>query len=180
MLKKICLFVKKNYIKISLVALIFGINITSTSLAYTHLFGALKFSNQYGITYSYGQWGDYNYSSSITAGINAWNSSAARIYVKPTTETYGDIRIFSTDWGTTGWHGQSTAPNITSPNTSTIKINDRYRTSFINDQAELVAHELGHSFTLGHSGNKTLMLPSGYKGSATPTQDDIDGVNAKY
>ena len=180
MFKKLCLLTKKNFIKVSLLTLIIAVNITSTSLAYTHLFGALKFEDQYNITYSYEQWGSYNYSSYVTQAINAWNNSAARIYVKSTNERWGDIRIISTDWGTTGWHGHCTAPSILNPNISTIKINDRYRSSFISDQAELIAHELGHSFTLGHSGNDTLMRAQGYRKSAIPTTDDVKGVNAKY
>ena len=154
---------------------------TSICLAYTHAFGAVTFPvNQYSITYSYTQSGTYNYSSYITTGINAWNSSAARIYVSSSNGAMANIRFVSTNYGNTGWHGNCLYPTILD-RSALIKINDYYKSGFSGNEAELVAHELGHAFTLDHVTDKSsLMLSSGYKGSPTPSQDDVNGVNDKY
>lgn len=164
-----------------LISAILFINSMSICMAYSHATGAVKFlTDQYNLTYSYTQSGTYSYSSAIRSGINAWNNSAARIYVKSSTGSVANIRMVSTDYGNVGWHGRCYYPTIID-RAALIQINDYYRSEFSGNEAELVAHEMGHAFTLADSSDMTvLMRSSGYKGSPTPAQDDVNGVNAKY
>lgn len=170
-----------------IVALLLVVAITHFStkqvMAYSILFGTKNFAtNQYQLRYYYDQAGTKNYSTNVSNGIAAWNSSTARVYVYKETDKYADynINITSKDYGNTGWSGHCQAPiPIVYPDNSYIKINEYYDS--VGNKDELVSHELGHSFRLDDVSNTAvLMRNSGYKGSAKPEQDDINGVNSNY
>lgn len=156
---------------------------TVASYAYEIQFGTTKFiTYQYSLKLAYHQKGSLNHQSSVIAGMTAWNSSSARIDVRETSPNSGEnILVESTNYGNTGWHGLCQPPMPLSIDTSFIKINDYFYSVFSGNTAELVAHEMGHSFRLKDIDNSyVLMRKQGYKNSPDPTQDDVDGVNASY
>ncbi|WOO35057.1 hypothetical protein R2R35_14760 [Anaerocolumna sp. AGMB13020] len=178
--------IKRIFSIILLLALVFGTYVsTNKVMAYSILWGSKNFNtSQYSLKYYYLQNGTKNYSSIITSGVSAWNTSSARIYVSKETDfyTHYNIEFTSKDYGNTGWHGHCQAPiPILFPDNSYIKLNEYYDSSFSGNGAELVSHEMGHSFRLDDISDMTvLMRNSGYKGSAKPEKDDIDGVNSNY
>lgn len=48
------------------------------------------------------------------------------------------------------------------------------------DRQEVIAHEMGHCWGLGHGSNTSLMRERGFNGSANPTTDDVAGISARY
>lgn len=174
-----------NFIITLVVIVLFTHFATSSIMAYSILWGSKNFStSQYSLKYYYDKRGTKNYSTNVSNGVSAWNSSKARIYMSKETDYYGDynISITSKDYGNTGWHGHCQAPiPILFPDNSYIKLNEYYDSSFSSNKDELVSHEIGHSFRLDDISDMTvLMRNSGYKGSAKPEQDDVDGVNSNY
>jgi len=175
----------KNKIKILIITALLMSIVSINVYAYELQPLAMKFSftGQYNLTLAYQQRGSINHSSAIYTARSAWNNSSAHVWVSNTTPNTGEnFVIDSKDFGSTGWHGLCQPPILIVPDTSFISINDYYyESSFKNDAAELVAHEMGHSFRLKDVSNTSvLMRSSGYKKSAQPEQDDVDGVNATY
>ncbi len=175
----------KNKVKVFFIMILVLSTISINVYAYAIVPLTVNFStNQYDLRLAYRQLGSINYSTAVNNGRMAWNQSAANIYVISASPNTGEnIVVDSDDYGNTNWDGLSMPPTLYlfNPNTSFIKINDNYYNDFSAHAAELVAHEMGHSFRLDDvSDTNVLMLNQGYKGSEKPEQDDVDGVNSNY
>lgn len=107
--------------------------------------------------------------SEINVSIREWNSSSAKTGIRLTNN--GSHKITSYNWGNTGWYG------LTSKN-GNIQLNNITPRSY---RAEVTAHELGHALGLHHYNcNYELMRASGFKGSPTPSEGDINGVKRRW
>lgn len=103
--------------------------------------------------------------------ISSWKAASSKLNISKATAPYGNIVIISKNYGNTGWDAM-TYINLR------IEIQDNVTSS---NRSELVAHELGHGFGLGHySCSSELMRAVGYKGSASPYEGDIAGINSLY
>lgn len=122
-------------------------------------------------SYYYTQQGTVNYSSNISTAISSWKAASSKLNISKATAPYGNIVITSKNYGNTGWDAM-TYINLR------IEIQDNVTSS---NRSELVAHELGHGFGLGHySCSSEFMRAVGYKGSASPYEGDIAGINSLY
>ncbi|GAA0814976.1 hypothetical protein [Clostridium tertium] len=175
-MKKRKLFFTSSILSLFLFLFSFG----NVVYAYSIIYGSKNMPNQYDIQL-YPVLNNIDYSTNLSIGKNAWNSSAARVYFNtystPTRAPY--VKVTDFYFGNTQWHAMAycyTAANV-SPN---IQINDSYY-PFGGNGAELIAHELGHILRLDDISDSTsLMLSAGYKGNPTPAQDDVNGVNSVY
>lgn len=114
-------------------------------------------------------------------GTYAWRDAFGTDagFSKVSNKKEADIRIYSNDYGNTGWIGQHT-PCFGYGN---IKLNDHYHNSNggYSRYEEVFSHEMGHAFGLLHYNcNKELMRSQGYIGTPNPQKGDIAGYKAKY
>lgn len=148
--------------------------------AYSLETGVSRFPSQYDIRIKYvAVLSTPNLLSNVQAATSAWNSSAAQVLFT-LNSTSPNIDLTSGAYGSTGWDGLCYYPTILNGNHASIKINNYYA-SILGNQSECIAHELGHAIGLAHvSATTSLMRATGYKGSATPSLDDTNGVNSFY
>lgn len=129
----------------------------------------------------YSKEGTYYYGYRIQAGANAWQNASGTDagFTKVSTKNEADIRIYSKDYGNTGWVGQ----HIPLIGYGDIKLNDYYHNSDggYPTYEEVFSHEMGHAFGLLHySCDNELMRSQGYIGTPNPQEGDIAGYKAKY
>lgn len=129
----------------------------------------------------YSQEGTYYYAYRVILGANAWQNASGTDagFTQVSTKSESDIRVYSNDYGNTGWIGQHT-PLIGYGN---IKLNEYYHSSNggYTTYEEVFAHEMGHAFGLAHYDcDNELMQSQGYIGTPNPQEGDIAGYKAKY
>lgn len=93
---------------------------------------------------------------------------------------FGDIRIGTKPMTGTGY-SYYPASSGTNPGDSYYKPNTTWKAGTgLNDVYSIASHELGHSLGLGHSTSGTIMESIIYSVYPGLTQDDIDGIQARY
>lgn len=162
--------------------------LTITSINVVYGYSLLNTAYQYAYPYDIQvkpQWNNYDYSSYFNTAINAWNSSPAPIWFNSTSSPSQSvyIRAFDYYYGNVGWDGRAYYYSATC-NTPSVQLNDSnwpFNYGGQSNQAELIAHELGHHIGLNDVSNTSvLMRSSDYKLNPNPTQDDTNGVEAFY
>lgn len=114
----------------------------------------------------------------VATGANAWVFSGTKINMYKADYYSTGVEVNVGDFGATGWHGSTTKNTITEQ--SLVLLNNSYSSARSN-APELAAHEFGHTHGLNDvSYTDVLMLDSGYKGSATVTTHDKEGIDALY
>ena len=61
-----------------------------------------------------------------------------------------------------------------------VTIRPSWTTLQSNQRQEVIAHEMGHCWGLGHGTNDSLMIAVGFIGKTNPQPDDINGIFALY
>ncbi|QHQ63301.1 matrixin family metalloprotease [Anaerocolumna sedimenticola] len=168
-------FIRKIIILIGVFTLAFSSTVLAAEYKLLPLASLYKWSTPQDIKWIYIQDGVYDYHSSIVSGLNGWEEKTSKLNYSEGDDSSWDMRFWSDDMGSTGWHGWC------NPVLKLVNLNDYYYSSFINDKAELVAHEVGHANGLDDvDSTKVLMRSSGYNHSKYPTSDDIEGINQLY
>lgn len=158
------------------------LSIATSAYAYTsgvrYAFNSLGFSDPHHIYYKYYKYGARDYSYYVDTGAKAWSGSPAPVTLYAASSySQANIVVSSNLWGNTGWDGLT---STISNNKYQIKVNEDGNST--GNESELVAHEMGHCHGLDdvEPKFKNLMRASGYNGSPYPTQDEVDGLNARY
>lgn len=137
-----------------------------------------KWSNPSNVTWKLTNYtGDSNWLTWVRSGNSAWHNAGTIIRMYETTLS-PKVQYSAANFGNTGWDG-ATSKNLLTE-VATVSLNNSY-TSARNNAPELTAHEAGHTHgLLDVSATFVLMLDSGYKGSASPTIHDKEGISALY
>lgn len=168
--------------------LVWSLSIFFAATAYAYSLNPLcvRFQNSGSLKYKVTTQGDYFYGLQIGNAIGKWNTAANLIYCSYSANNT-NIYFYTNDYGNTGWAGQCRYPNITLPNTSTIKLNEYYIGNPIGDPynsnyaLNASLHELGHAYGLNHSPSTSSVMYNQAQPSVTNIwYDDANGVNAKY
>ena len=114
---------------------------------------------------------------------------------KLTRDNSSQINVYAYNYGVTDWdgctyiNGQNLTPINEQYSYANIQINRKYADSYDDLRKKLViCHEFGHTASLGHVNNYTMMYISdvwvAYQNNNSlrysPAQDDINGVNNRY
>jgi hypothetical protein len=126
-----------------------------------------------------------------TQGANAWDNSAAFVFIRTSLTPQIDFEEANNSgvgWdGLTSWSTYRGGNGVTYFNQGmTVQVNNYYLKNYSSGEAQSVStHEFGHSAGLGHAGGCVIM--NGYTGTRwgtcgidTPRSDDDNGVDALY
>ena len=128
----------------------------------------------------YDKMGTKDYHNIIHVAEMAWNNSGTIIYMLQVDNKDNSVlRIYSKDYGDTGWYGQM-IPYIGYGNNN---LNEYYTLSD-SKWTIVAAHEMGHSHGLDHydceEELELMHTPCINRGSPNPYIGDIAGIDAKY
>jgi hypothetical protein len=152
--------------------------ISATAYAYSLNPFCVRFQNPGNLKYTYTYLGLRNYSWNVYQAILKWNAAANLINC--TSGSPLNIYVYSDDYDQE-WAGLCRYPNITLPNTCTIKMNEYYIGTNAGKQLNVALHELGHCYGLNHSSSTSSVVYRYVQEGVTDiSSDDANGVNAKY
>lgn len=119
-------------------------------------------------------------SNALQAAVNAWNGSAANVYLQ---FLGGNLKAYDTSCPTCGWDGLTQYSQSGGAfNYANLNLNGYWIQGYNAAEAQgVAAHELGHAMGIDHVTFCALMYPTTPRCNiANPTTDDINGINALY